>query len=141
MAHRTGKPGNGGGQSGGMIIWKTEPAGGEKLQKIFMIVFVAALAVVVAVCSASFGNERRVPVYGVDTDEKKVAISFDAAWGNEFTAGILDILDTYDVKATFFSGGFLVSGISGGRKGDCGAGARYRKPFHDASGYGKSVRG
>lgn len=74
----------------------------EKLQKIFMIVFVAALAVVVAVCSASFGNERRVPVYGVDTDEKKVAISFDAAWGNEFTAGILDILDTYDVKATFF---------------------------------------
>lgn len=31
-----------------------------------------------------------------------MAISFDAAWGDEFTEGILDILDTYDVKATFF---------------------------------------
>lgn len=67
-----------------------------------MFLFVAALAVIIAVCSASFGGERRVPIYGVDTDRKQVAISFDAAWGDEFTAGILDILDTYDVKATFF---------------------------------------
>ena len=74
----------------------------EKLQKVFMFLFVAALAVIIAVCSASFGGERRVPIYGVDTDRKQVAISFDAAWGDEFTAGILDILDTYDVKATFF---------------------------------------
>ena len=60
------------------------------------------MGVAVAVCSVSFGQERRVPVYGVDTDKKQVAISFDAAWGDEFTEGILDILDTYDVKATFF---------------------------------------
>ena len=102
MAHRTGKPGNGGGQSGGMIMREDRAGRQEKLQKIFMIVFAGALAVVVAVCSASFGQERRVPVYSVDTGEKKVAVSFDAAWGDEFTGGILDILDTYNVKATFF---------------------------------------
>jgi len=27
-------------------------------------------------------NGRELPIYCVDTDEKKVAISFDAAWGN-----------------------------------------------------------
>ncbi len=91
-----------GGQSGGMIMREDRAGRQEKLQKIFMIVFAGALAVVVAVCSASFGQERRVPVYSVDTGEKKVAISFDAAWGDEFTGGILDILDTYNVKATFF---------------------------------------
>lgn len=48
-------------------------------------------------------NEPRdIPVYSVETDEKKVAISFDAAWGNEQTSELLDILDRYDVKATFF---------------------------------------
>ena len=48
-------------------------------------------------------NEPRdIPVYSVETDEKKVAISFDAAWGNEQTSELLDILDRYEVKATFF---------------------------------------
>ena len=45
---------------------------------------------------------REIPVYSVDTEEKKVSISFDAAWGNEQTAELLDILDRYDVKTTFF---------------------------------------
>ncbi len=60
------------------------------------------LILAVTVCSVVFGGERKVPVYYVDTSEKKVAISFDAAWGDQYTAGILDILDTYNVKATFF---------------------------------------
>ncbi|MBQ9932100.1 MAG: polysaccharide deacetylase family protein [Firmicutes bacterium] len=50
----------------------------------------------------SFGADRKIPVYSVDTDAKKVAISFDAAWGNEHTEAILDILDQYNVKTTFF---------------------------------------
>ena len=42
------------------------------------------------------------PVYRVESGKKQVAISFDAAWGNEQTAQLLDILDKYKVKATFF---------------------------------------
>jgi len=48
------------------------------------------------------------PIYCVDTTEKIVAISFDAAWGAELTPQILDILDEYNVKATFFLVGFWV---------------------------------
>ena len=46
--------------------------------------------------------EKQVPVYFVETEEKKLAISFDAAWGCERTEQILDTLQKYDVKATFF---------------------------------------
>lgn len=48
------------------------------------------------------GQERLLPVYSVGTEEKKIAISFDAAWGREHTLPILDILDQYGVKTTFF---------------------------------------
>lgn len=46
--------------------------------------------------------EKEVPIYFVETDEKKLAISFDAAWGCERTEKILAILNKYQVKATFF---------------------------------------
>ena len=45
---------------------------------------------------------RLVPIYAVDTDEKVVAISFDATWGADYTSVILDTLDEYEVKTTFF---------------------------------------
>ena len=48
------------------------------------------------------GN-RLVPIYSVDCGEnKKVAFSFDAAWGNEDTEQLIKILGKYDIKATFF---------------------------------------
>lgn len=54
------------------------------------------------------GEVKKIPIYCVDTGEKKVAISFDAAWGDQYTKGILDILDQYKVKTTFFLVGFWV---------------------------------
>ena len=36
-------------------------------------------------------NGKELPIYCVQTDEKKVALSFDAAWGNDDTQRILDI--------------------------------------------------
>ena len=53
-------------------------------------------------------NGRELPIYCVQTDEKKVALSFDAAWGNEDTREILDILKKHDVHVTFFmTGGWV----------------------------------
>lgn len=49
---------------------------------------------------------RRVPVYSVDTQEKKVAISFDAAWGAEKTEKIMEIVKDFNCNATFFLVGF-----------------------------------
>ena len=47
-------------------------------------------------------RKRELPVYSVDRDDGRIAISFDAAWGGEKTLEILDILDEYGIKATFF---------------------------------------
>jgi peptidoglycan/xylan/chitin deacetylase (PgdA/CDA1 family) len=53
-------------------------------------------------CQPSAVSQRQIPVYSVATDEKKIAISFDAAWGAEKTSEIMDILEQYDIKTTFF---------------------------------------
>ncbi len=46
---------------------------------------------------------KLLPVYSVDTGgEKRIAISFDACWGAEYTDQLLGILDQYGVKTTFF---------------------------------------
>ena len=55
-------------------------------------------------------SNKELPIYCVDTPDKKVALSFDAAWGNEDTQKILDILKKNDVHVTFFmTGGWVES--------------------------------
>lgn len=61
---------------------------------------IAITSTVRAVQTAS--TPREIPIYYVETDKKQVALSFDAAWGNEQTDDLLQILDKYKVKATFF---------------------------------------
>jgi peptidoglycan-N-acetylglucosamine deacetylase len=53
-------------------------------------------------------HKRQLPVYSVARQDKVVSISFDAAWGGTQTIPILDILDKYNVKTTFFLVGFWV---------------------------------
>ena len=63
-----------------------------------------------AVSVSSTINGKELPIYCVETDEKKVALSFDAAWGNEDTQKILEILAKHNVHATFFmTGGWVDS--------------------------------
>jgi len=47
-------------------------------------------------------QKRLVPIYKVDTERQAVAISFDASWGAEYTLDILNTLDAYGIKSTFF---------------------------------------
>ena len=55
-----------------------------------------------AVSGIANGSERLLPIYSVQRPDKKISISFDAAWGDEHTKAILDTLDQYGVKTTFF---------------------------------------
>ena len=70
----------------------------------------AALLCICALCllanlpayvSASTAT-RQLPIYCVQRDSKVCALSFDAAWGNEDTQQLIDILSQYKVPATFF---------------------------------------
>lgn len=55
-------------------------------------------------------NGKELPIYSVETDKKQVALSFDAAWGNEDTQILLDILKKYGLHVTFFmTGGWVES--------------------------------
>jgi polysaccharide deacetylase family sporulation protein PdaB len=62
-----------------------------------------------AITVSNFGSKRDLPIYCVNTEDNKVALSFDAAWGNDDTKNILDILAKHDVKVTFFMTGEWVN--------------------------------
>ena len=57
---------------------------------------------------AGTSSIRSLPIYSVDIEEKKIAISFDCAWGVEYTDKLLDIMEKNDVKCTFFAVQFWV---------------------------------
>ena len=74
-----------------------------KKQLMLGICLVVCAAVVVVGSFSAFANgDRLLPIYCVETDKKQVAISFDAAWGNDDTEQLINILKEYDVPATFF---------------------------------------
>lgn len=45
---------------------------------------------------------RELPIYRVKTEQNKIAISFDCAWGVDYTDKLLDIMQDENVKCTFF---------------------------------------
>lgn len=47
----------------------------------------------------------------VETTEKKIALGFDCGYNNVYTDYILDTLDEYDAKVTFFVTGFFCKGF------------------------------
>ncbi|HHW11805.1 MAG TPA: polysaccharide deacetylase family protein [Firmicutes bacterium] len=53
-------------------------------------------------------GQRIIPIYAVGTDEKKIAISFDATWGADQTPDLLRILRENQVRTTFFLCGLWV---------------------------------
>lgn len=72
---------------------------------IALSVFLGAVIICVGAFSynAFAKSDRLVPIYCVENNNsKKIAISFDAAWGNEDTEELIAILGKYNIKATFF---------------------------------------
>ncbi|MDE7330367.1 MAG: polysaccharide deacetylase family protein [Clostridia bacterium] len=81
--------------------------------KFKTIIFGFATAVLIAVLSVSvyftgayavfYGNTPRlIPIYSVEREDKVCSITFDCAWGTEYTDAILTALGASDVRATFF---------------------------------------
>src|SRR5690554_594814 len=82
-----------------------------RLSAVFLIAFISILyvqSVESPGIMVFLSNNRELPIYSVDTDEKKIAISFDAAWGSERTDELLKILRDRNIKTTFFLVGIWV---------------------------------
>lgn len=72
-----------------------------------MTALVLAAAVILSVVNSpaivgASATTRQLPIYCVQRDDKCVSLTFDAAWGNEDTQMLIDILGRYNVTATFF---------------------------------------
>ncbi len=52
--------------------------------------------------------KRELPVYSVERSDDVIAVTFDASWGADNTPKLLDILDEYNAKCTFFLVGIWV---------------------------------
>ncbi len=90
----------------------------------FLAIFTVFLALVLAAVStctfcikkasggqttgAGTSSPRSLPIYSVEMEEKKVAISFDCAWGVDHTDTLLDIMEKNGVRCTFFAVEFWV---------------------------------
>lgn len=74
--------------------------------------FIGILCIILGVCILIFtlvgkttsasAKEKKLPIYSVETQEKKVAITFDAAWTNQDTDELIEILKKHNATATFF---------------------------------------
>lgn len=81
-----------------------------KILSLSMIAIVlAGVIFVMGSGSVYFGYcYRLVPIYSVETKDKKVALTFDAAWGSDKTLNIVDTLKDAGVEGTFFLVGFWI---------------------------------
>ena len=69
---------------------------------ILLVVAVTAGAIALGGAKQSFGKSRELPIYSVETEDKKIAISFDCAWGVDYTDRLLEIMEDKGVVCTFF---------------------------------------
>ena len=76
---------------------------GKKLL-LFLILSVCILTGLFSFDSMSVFNSgnRNLPVYSVERNDKKVALTFNCAWNDNDIDSILKTLEKYNVKCTFF---------------------------------------
>jgi len=84
----------------------------KNIQKVrYCLMCILVVAIITAIIFASpvvhsarltSKTDRSLPIYCVQRDDRRVSLTFDAAWGNEDTQTLIDILGQYGVKATFF---------------------------------------
>ena len=78
-------------------------------KKININIFIMSMVIIVSIIySGKIQNTiasepKKVPIYRVSTEEKKIALTFDINWAeNEYIYDILDVLNENNAKGTFF---------------------------------------
>lgn len=91
--------------SGGFFMGKRRGKGKQILLFGFTAVLVLSGAIWYTVEYTSVGNSvngTEMPVCSVETEEKAAALTFEAAWDEDGTKKVLDILKDCQVQASFF---------------------------------------
>ena len=82
----------------GKLKWSPKLGAIGFLLLVALIFLITATPAMLGTAAAT----RKLPIYCVQRDDRCVSLTFDAAWGNEDTQNLIDILGEYNVKATFF---------------------------------------
>ena len=85
-------------------------------KKIIFLVLVFLSTAVLSYFAAQSGLKdafaesvkKSLPIYSVERDDKKIAITFDCAWGVDHTDKIIETVKNYGVRCTFFAVQFWV---------------------------------
>ncbi len=91
----------------GVCIMKLLVVNGRRLLISFLalaglLMIIYTLVIMVPGAMNVFSEQKEIPIYCVDTSEKKASITFDCAWGADDIPDILNTLKESDTKATFF---------------------------------------
>ena len=78
-------------------------------KSIIRLVAIALLIVCLITLSATGAHAvfmgsslKKLPIYSVEREEKYLSISFDCAWGTDYTDRLLEIMQDASVHCTFF---------------------------------------
>lgn len=78
----------------------------QEILRVFAVLVIGIFACVVTAQGVSAvqasSQPQKIPIYSVETTEKKVAISFNTAWENRQTEALISILNQFQVNASFF---------------------------------------
>lgn len=82
----------------------------KKVTIISNVIIVAMLTILIAVClpfkaTTSVAKVNPDVIYHGDLEKNNVSFMINVYWGNEYLIDMLDVLDSFNVKTTFFVGG------------------------------------
>ena len=105
----------------------------EKIQTYIVSVLTVAVLITIANIGKietiqTSSQEKELPIYNVQTDEKKVAFTMNCAWNADDIDKILEILEQNNVKITFFMVGDWIDKFPDYVKKINEAGHEIRKP-------------
>ena len=76
---------------------------------IIVVVLVGLSAIAIPFNSSVHTSVNPYVIYQGNTEQNKVCFMINVYWGTEYIADMLDVLDVYNVKTTFFVGGSWVA--------------------------------
>ena len=91
-------------ESGASVFIKV----GIVVLSIIMLIGLGIMIIPNAVTVSNISSKRDLPIYSVNTEDRKVALTFETASSNEDLQNILDTLTKHNIKVTFFLTGSWV---------------------------------